>query len=75
MGKLPVISGDDLIKVLEKIGYCVVRQRGSHVRLKAPEKPSLTVPRHKNIKPGLLLKILKEVGLSREEFSSLLRRD
>jgi len=73
MERLPVISGDDLIKVLGKIGYRVVRQRGSHVRLKAPGKPSLTVPRHKTIKPGLLRKILKDVGLSREEFSALLR--
>ena len=73
MSKLPVVSGDDLIKVLEKIGYRVVRQRGSHVRLKAPGKPSLTIPRHKTIKTGLLLKILKDAGLSREEFGVLLR--
>jgi predicted RNA binding protein YcfA (HicA-like mRNA interferase family) len=31
--KLPVISGDDLVKALEKFGYAVVRQKGSHVRL------------------------------------------
>ena len=73
MAKLPIISGDDLIKVLEKMGYRVVRQKGSHIRLKAPDKPPLTVPRHKVIKPGLLLKIIKDAGLSREEFISLLR--
>jgi len=73
MERLPAISGDDLIKVLEKIDYRVVRQKGSHVRLKVPGKPSLTVPRHKTIKPGLLLKILKDVGLFREEFSALLK--
>ncbi len=73
MGKLPVISGDDLIKVLEKVGYRAVRQRGSHVRLKASDKPSLTIPRHKIIKTGLLLKIIKDAGLSREEFITLLK--
>ena len=73
MGKLPVISGDDLIKVLEKVGYRAVRQRGSHVRLKASDKPSLTIPRHKTIKTGLLLKIIKDAGLSREEFITLLK--
>jgi predicted RNA binding protein YcfA (HicA-like mRNA interferase family) len=73
MSKLPVISGEELIKVLKKLGYEVVRQKGSHVRLKAEGKPSLTVPCHKTLKPGLLNKILKEVGLSREEFDFLLK--
>lgn len=72
MGKLPVISGDELIKVLKRLSYRVVRQRGSHVRLKAPDKPSLTVPRHKAIKPGLLAKIIKDAGISRAEFKKLL---
>ena len=43
------------------------------MRLKAEGKPSLTVPCHKTLKPGLLNKILKEVGLSREEFDFLLK--
>ncbi len=73
MPKLPVISGQELIKVLQKIGYQVVRQKGSHVRLKAFGKPSLTVPNHKVIKPGLLNKILKDVGLTREDLERLLK--
>src|ERR1700676_207674 len=54
--KLPVLSGDDLIKALRKFGYEVVRQDGSHVRLRHSSDPlrqPLTVPRHKTLKPGL----------------------
>lgn len=34
MAKLPVVSGRDLIKALEKVGYRTVRQKGSHIRLR-----------------------------------------
>lgn len=55
--KLPVISGDELIKVLQRFGYEAVRQKGSHVRLRHPNDPQqkpVTVPRHKALKRGLL---------------------
>ncbi len=59
--RLPVISGELFVKVLVKIGYCVIRQRGSHLRLKDLDNPlhnPITIPLHKVIKPGLLRKIL-----------------
>lgn len=74
MPKLPVISGADAIKKLEKLGYSVSRQKGSHVRLHhstdANKKP-LTVPLHSELKPGLLNQILKDADISREQFGDL----
>ena len=74
MPKLPVISGSDTIKKLEKQGYTVTRQKGSHVRLHhsdEPNKKPLTVPLHAELKPGLLNQILKDADVSRELFSEM----
>jgi len=73
MDKLPILSGREIIKALEKIGYHEVRQRGSHIRLFCLNKKSITVPDHKTISRGLLRKILRDVELSREEFKKLLK--
>ena len=73
--KLPIVSGDDVIKALKKAGFEVVRQRGSHVSLhkKTPEGILLTVvPRKPEIKRGTLLSILRQAGMSREKFLKLL---
>ena len=73
--KLPVVSGSDVIKMLEKGGFLVVRQRGSHVSLhkKANDKTLLVVvPMKKEIKKGTLLSIIKQAGMTREEFLSKL---
>ena len=72
--KLPVVSGLNCIRALEKIGYVVVRQRGSHIRLKnkSGELPPVTVPDHLELRPGLLKKILNDADLTVKEFISLL---
>jgi len=49
MPKLPSVSGKKAIKIFEKIGYRVVRKRGSHFRLKHPDKDPLSIPDHKSI--------------------------
>ena len=75
--QLPVVSGKDVVRALSRIGYGVVRQRGSHLRLKDPTNPShkpITVPLHKELKPGLLRKIIKDINLSVEEFIELLKK-
>ena len=72
MPKLPSISALKAIKCFEKIGYEVVRQKGSHIRLHHPSKNPLTVPQHKTLGTGLLRKLLRDAELSIEEFSSLL---
>ncbi|MEW5920187.1 MAG: type II toxin-antitoxin system HicA family toxin [Bacillota bacterium] len=72
--KIPVVSGMDCIKALEKVGYVVVRQKGSHIRLKekSGKLPPVTVPDHKELRPGLLRKILNDTGLTIEDFIRLL---
>lgn len=52
---MPVISGAKLIRALERLGWEVVRQRGSHVRLRHPEhRTFLVVPLHRELKRGTL---------------------
>ena len=73
--KLPVISADELVKALGKFGYVVVRQKGSHMRLRhaseAGRKP-VTVPRHKTIKRGLLKDILRDARIYVEQLIEVL---
>jgi predicted RNA binding protein YcfA (HicA-like mRNA interferase family) len=68
MPELPILSGKEIIKVLNKIGYNVVRQRGSHIRLECPGRKPVTVPNYKSIDRSLLRKILRDAQLSDEEF-------
>ncbi len=68
---LPIISGREAIKILGKIGYREVRQRGSHIRLTCPRREPITVPNYKAIDRSLLMKILREAGLTSEEFYKL----
>jgi predicted RNA binding protein YcfA (HicA-like mRNA interferase family) len=66
--KLPRgVSGDRLIDVLTGLGYAVIRQRGSHVRLRHEGPPAhvITVPRHNPLKAGTLHGILSEVSQTR----------
>ena len=72
MPKLPSISALKAIKCFEKIGYEVIRQKGSHIRLHHSTKNPLTVPRHKTLGTGLLRKLLRDAELSIEEFTCLL---
>lgn len=69
----PVVSGERLIKALAKDGWAVVRQRGSHVRLKkSGRKNALVVPLHKEIRKGTLGGILRDADLSADELRRLL---
>ena len=70
--RLHVISGQKLVKVLLKHGYYVRSQKGSHIHLRHPWKPALTIPNHKEIARGTLKEIIKQSGLTREEFLDLL---
>lgn len=70
---LPVVSGRRLVKALERDGWQVARQRGSHVRLKHPDRRiSLTVPMHRELKRGTLAGILTDAGLDSERLRRLL---
>ncbi|MBI5598291.1 MAG: type II toxin-antitoxin system HicA family toxin [Deltaproteobacteria bacterium] len=66
MPKRPVLSGKELIRILEKGGFKVVRQKGSHVSLQKGNHKTV-VPLHDELAKGTLLGILKQCGLSKEE--------
>ena len=73
--KLPVISGADLIRALERFGYVAVRQKGSHVRLRHPTDPRripVTVPLHPEMAFGTLRRILRDASVTVDELLSVL---
>jgi predicted RNA binding protein YcfA (HicA-like mRNA interferase family) len=72
MPKLPVVSGAEAIRTLERLGFAVVRQRGSHIVLRK-ESSGCVVPNHRELKLGTLTGILKQAGVSVDEFIAALR--
>lgn len=71
MPKLPVVSGAEAIRALERLGFIVVRQRGSHVVLRLGSA-GCVVPNHREIKTGTLASVLKQAGVSIESFIAAL---
>ena len=69
MPKLPVLSSQDLVKVLAGLGYHLDHQTGSHMILRHSDSPHrrVTVPNHREIAKGTLLVIVREIGLTKEE--------
>jgi len=72
--RVPVVSGIDVVKALAKIGYDVDHQTGSHMILRQRETPHrrLVVPRHSELAKGTLRAIIRQAGLTVEEFLELL---
>ncbi len=69
MSRIPVVSGKKCVKILEKFGFVVYRQRGSHVTLVRNNPPNqTTVPLHKELDRGTLKAILKQTNIGLEEF-------
>ena len=68
--KLPILSGEEICKILKKLGFEEIRQRGSHRYLKHPDGRCTTVPIHpgRDVGRGLLREIVNDIGLKREEF-------
>jgi predicted RNA binding protein YcfA (HicA-like mRNA interferase family) len=76
MSRLPKLSGKEMVKILvEKFGFEVVRQKGSHVlrKFKNGEKIVTIVPMHREVKTGTLLGILKLARITKEEFMKNLK--
>jgi predicted RNA binding protein YcfA (HicA-like mRNA interferase family) len=71
---LPVLSGRQLVKVLERLGYAVDRRRGSHIILRHGDPPyrRLVVPDHEEIAKGTLRALLRDAGLSVEDLRRML---
>ncbi len=72
MPKLPVVSGAEAIRALERMGFAVVRQRGSHIVLRKGSS-GCVVPNHRELRVGTLGGILKQAGVSADEFIAALR--
>ncbi len=70
--RLPVLNWKEVVKALGKAGFRPVRQRGSHIILEGPKGKFTVVPRHDEVAPTTLMKILAEAGLTREQFQELL---
>ncbi len=75
MAKLPRTTADAVLRALQRDGWHIRRQSGSHVVLRHPRKAGrLVLPRHAGtvVKPGTLFNIIKDAGLTVEEFTRLL---
>ncbi|MFH0869894.1 MAG: type II toxin-antitoxin system HicA family toxin [archaeon] len=71
MSKLPLLSANEIIKILQKMGFKKLRQEGSHVFLQRPDGRTTVIPNHpgEDVDRGLLNKILKkDLGIDREDF-------
>ena len=75
MVKLITISGKNLCKLLEKLGFEKIYGKGSHVRFKHPDGRRTVVPvhGHEDLGKGLLRHILKQINLSKEKYEELRR--
>ena len=73
MTDIPQISADKCVTTLEKAGYRLLRQIGSHIHVRRDTPfAQVTVPNHKPIKRGTLQSIIRQSGLSVDEFLKLL---
>ncbi|MEI7853757.1 MAG: type II toxin-antitoxin system HicA family toxin [Planctomycetota bacterium] len=73
MPKLPLVSGNEVVRTLERLGFILLRQKGSHIILRRGPT-GCVVPNHREIKMGTLSGILKQAGVSVEEFIETLRK-
>ena len=74
MSILPRISGREAVAALAKVGYEKDRQKGSHIVLRQRAAPHrrLVVPDHRELAPGTLRAIIRQAGLTVEQFNALL---
>ncbi|MFC1863687.1 type II toxin-antitoxin system HicA family toxin [Thermodesulfobacteriota bacterium] len=70
MGTVPVLKPKEVATILEKIGFQVIRQKGSHKQYRHPDGRGTTLPFHsgRDISPILLKQIMKDIGLTVDEF-------
>ena len=68
MGRLGNISGKRAVNAFKKLGYQIARQTGSHIILSHQNRPTLTIPNHKELAPGLLRAIISQAGLNVTDF-------
>ena len=71
MPKLPRVSGAQAVRALERLGFAVARQRGSHIVMRRGST-GCVVPNHRELKTGTLAGVLKQAGVSVEDFTDAL---
>lgn len=71
--KLVPISGREMCKIVEKLGFQRLHQKGSHIRYVHPDGRKTTIPIHGNedLGKGLILEILKQIKITRDEFEKV----
>ena len=74
MSRLPALPARQVCRVLEKLGFELIRQRGSHIFYRHPDGRATVVPVHRgeDLGRGLLRSILRDIEISRDEFLELL---
>ncbi|RLI83086.1 hypothetical protein DRP04_02350 [Archaeoglobales archaeon] len=74
--KLKPVKAEKVIKALSKLGFQIVRQKGSHVIMKHPDGRVTVIPVHKGeeLGRGILREIIKDAKVSKEEFLKLLKK-
>lgn len=70
---LPTVSGKEMVKLLEKVGWYATRQRGSHIMMKkSGVYYTLAVPQHKQLAKGTLATLMNEAGLTAQDLRDML---
>jgi len=73
MSKLPVLSGQELVRALAKVGFRLDRQKGSHMILFRAEPPAtLSVPDHRELDRGTLRTLIRQAGVTPDQLAELL---
>lgn len=71
MPKLPRVSGAEVVRALGRLGFVVARQRGSHIVMRRGSS-GCVVPNHRELKVGTLAGVLKQAGVSADDFMNAL---
>lgn len=72
MGKFPVLKPREVCRILEALGFVLVRQRGSHMQYRHIDGRGTTVPNHagRDVSPILLRQIARDIGVTADDFIS-----
>lgn len=71
MIRLRPVLGDEFVRAMQTLGYEIERVRGSHMMLRCRGRKPLTVPRHRELDRGTLRGLIRDAGLTVEEFLDL----
>lgn len=69
MSRLSNISGREALKIFSKFGYILDHQTGSHMILYHQTRPTLSIPDHRELAPGLVRGLIRKAGLTIDEFT------